>query len=294
MDIKEATFGRRSAREYTAQAIDEQTIRRLIDAAVHAPNAVNGQPWTFAVVRNQSLLDQISRDAESHMLATMLTGPQADHFRLRLTDPEFQIFYHAPVLILISAVAKGPWIVEDCASAAENLMLAAYAEGLGSCWICFAQSLLHSPIGKKALGVPEAWVPVAPIIVGHLAARPAPVPRKEPVMGSFTAPTGERVRPSTSQTCAPWWIAQRALSVGCAAVRQCARHWGGGSVPPGRTRASGERPKCAFAPPGCISQSVGPVSHFTCSAARSGQAGHERRPREPLLQLLRKRGIYNA
>jgi nitroreductase len=180
VDINEAISGRRSAREYTEQAVDEQTIRGLIDAAVRAPNAVNEQPWTFTVVRDQSLLDRISRDAKSHMLATMPAGAQSDHFRSLLNDPNFHIFYRAPVLILISAIAQGPWIVEDCALAAENLMLTAYAVRLGTCWIGFAQSFLNTSDGKKALDLPATWVPVAPIIVGHPKAAPAPVPRKEP------------------------------------------------------------------------------------------------------------------
>ena len=180
MDINEAIFGRRSMREYTAQAVDEQTIRRLIDAAVHAPNAVNQQPWMFTVVRDQRLLDRMSRDAKSHMLETMPAGPQSDHFRSLLNDPHFHIFYRAPVLILISAIAQGPWIVEDCALAAENLMLSAYANRLGTCWIGFAQSFLNTSDGKKMLGLPAPWVPVAPIIVGYPKAAPALVPRKEP------------------------------------------------------------------------------------------------------------------
>ena len=180
MDVNEAISGRRSTREYTAEAVDEKTIHSLIEAALHAPNAVNLQPWTFTVVRDQGLLDRISRDAKSHMLATMPAGPQSDHFRTLLNDPRFHIFYHAPVLILISGIAQGPWIVEDCALAAENMMLAAYALQLGTCWIGFAQGFLNTPDGKNALGLPAAWVPVAPIIVGHPNATAAPVPRKKP------------------------------------------------------------------------------------------------------------------
>ena len=182
MELHEAILGRRSARAYTSEPVAEPVIRRLIDAAIRAPNAVNLQPWTFTVVRDQGALDRVSRDAKTHMLGTLAAGPQADHFRARLTDPEYQIFYHAPVLILISAIAPDRWIVEDCALAAENLMLAAYAEGLGTCWIGFAQGYLNTPDGKAALGLPDAWVPVAPLIVGHVAAKPAPVPRREPVV----------------------------------------------------------------------------------------------------------------
>jgi nitroreductase len=90
-------------------------------------------------VRDQSLLDRISRDAKAHMLVTMPKTPRSDHFRTLLNDPNLQIFYHAPVLILISAEPLGPRIIEDCALATENLMLAACAVGLGTCWIGFAQ-----------------------------------------------------------------------------------------------------------------------------------------------------------
>jgi len=180
MDINEAIAGRRSTRDYTAQAVDEKTIRRLIDAAVHAPNASNGQPWTFTVVRDQGLLDRISDEAKSHMLATLPAGPGSDRYRTMLSDVNFQIFYHAPALILISGIAQRPRVVEDCALAAENLMLAAYGVGLGTCWIGFAQGFLNTSEGKNALGLPATSVPIAPIIVGYPKAETAPVARKEP------------------------------------------------------------------------------------------------------------------
>jgi nitroreductase len=180
MDVKEAIFGRRAVREYTGAAVDRETIRFLVNAAVHAPSAVNQQPWTFTVVRDQNLLDRISHAAKAHMLATMNSSQQPEHFRSMLDDPNFHIFYHAPALILVSATAQGPWIVEDCSLAAENLMLAAYAQGLGTCWIGFAQSYLNTSDGKKALGLPADCVSVAPIIVGRPKAPPAPVSRKEP------------------------------------------------------------------------------------------------------------------
>jgi len=180
VDLDKAIYGRRSIREYTVHAVDEPTIRRLIDAAVHAPNAVNEQPWTFTVVRDQDLLDRISHEAKSYLLANLTEGLQSDRYRTLLRDPSFQIFYHAPVLILISGTAPGPWVGEDCALAAENLMLAAYGVGLGTCWIGFARSYLNTPEGKNALGLPETAVPVAPVILGHPKTLPAPVARKEP------------------------------------------------------------------------------------------------------------------
>ena len=100
--------------------------------------------------------------------------------RSHLRDTGFDIFYGAPALIVISSVVDNQWAIENCALAAQNLMLAACAEGLGTCWIGFAQMWLVTPEGKAVLGVPSVYVPVAPIIVGHPKAPPPPVPRKPP------------------------------------------------------------------------------------------------------------------
>jgi len=89
-------------------------------------------------------------------------------------------FYHAPVLILISGAAPGPWVVENCALAAENLMLAAYARRLGTCWIGYAQQYLTTEAGKRLLGLPSGCLPVAPLIVGHPTTFPPPTQRREP------------------------------------------------------------------------------------------------------------------
>jgi nitroreductase len=180
MELSEAINGRHSVREYTAEPVDEQTIRLLIADAIQAPSAIDEQPWTFTVVRDQALLDRASQQAKAHMRAVTPAGAQPSHFKSMLDDADFQIFYHAPVLVLISAATEGAWIVADCALAAQNLMLAGYAAGLGSCWIGFAQSYLNTPEGRAAFGLPEAWIPVAPIILGHPKSVTAPVPRKAP------------------------------------------------------------------------------------------------------------------
>ena len=57
MDLKEAIYGRRAVREFTAKPVDEEVLRQLIDAAVQAPSAVNQQPWLFTVVRDKALLE---------------------------------------------------------------------------------------------------------------------------------------------------------------------------------------------------------------------------------------------
>jgi nitroreductase len=180
MDLQQAIRARRAVRAYTPEPVERALLLRLIDAAVQAPSAVNAQPWLFTVVQDQAALARISTESKAHMLASPPHGLSTEQFAQRLRDPEFDIFYHAPALIVISSVAADPWAVENCTLAAQNLMLAACAEGLGSCWIGFAQRWLATAAGKTVLGAPPACLPVAPIIVGHPRGAAPPVPRKPP------------------------------------------------------------------------------------------------------------------
>ena len=182
MNFNQVLSGRRAIREYTKQTVDAKSIRHLIDCAVMAPNAVNQQPWAFIVVSDKELLDKISEETKNHVKTEKHETRHVGNFHTNLTDPASHIFYHAPVLILISAIEAGPWIVQDCALAAENLMLSAYDQGLGSCWIGFAQSFLSSARGRSLVQMPDGWVPVAPVIVGHTTHFPEPTPRNEPVI----------------------------------------------------------------------------------------------------------------
>jgi nitroreductase len=180
MDVKQAIYGRRAVRDFTAAPVDEAMLRELIDAAVQAPSAVNQQPWSFTVVRDKALLARISREAKAHMLKMTPAALLSHHFEEILNDGSFNIFYDAPALIVIASLADSAWAVEDCALAAQNLMLAATASGLGTCWIGFAQGWLATPEGKAALGLAESYRPVAPIIVGHPNTVPPPVARNTP------------------------------------------------------------------------------------------------------------------
>jgi nitroreductase len=180
MELEQAITGRRSVREFTRETVDPVLIEQLIDAAVQAPSAMNRQPWVFTVVRDQGELHRISHEAKQHMLATTDVGKESDHLHAMLSDPNFHIFYRAPALIVIAAREAAPWALEDCALAAQNLMLKAHAMALGTCWIGFAQSFLNTPLGKDILHLSATCVAVAPIIVGHPKLAAGPVPRNAP------------------------------------------------------------------------------------------------------------------
>ena len=176
MELLDAIAQRRAVRDYAPDAVDGTTLDALIHAAVQAPSAIDSQPWRFVVVRQRALLDRIAHEAKQWRLRSESSA----ELRAHLENPAFHIFYHAPALVLIAAEHESPLVVEDCALAAQNLMLAACDKGLGTCWIGFAQDYLSSPAGKELLGIPQAWVPVAPIIVGRPRVPAPPHPRREP------------------------------------------------------------------------------------------------------------------
>ena len=171
----------RSAR-YTDDPIPRPVLAQLIEAAIQAPSAVNEQPWLFTVVQDRALLAGISHESKAHMLRQPPTSFAPLHLRRMLEEPSFDIFYHAPALIVISSANCGPWAVKNCSLTAENLMLSACEAGLGSCWIGFAQSWLATSAGKAALDLPPTSQPVAPIIVGRAQPTPPAVPRNAPAI----------------------------------------------------------------------------------------------------------------
>jgi len=178
MTIFEVIDGRRSVRSYQPRPVERPLIEKLISLATKAPSAMNSQPWAFVVINDKSKLRQYSSEAKALLLASLDEFPHLAKYQEVLANPEFDIFYGAPALIVIYAKPEGPQPREDCCLAAQNLMLAAYAENLGTCWIGFARVYLNQPAIKAALNIPQEYEAVAPLIVGYPAAALAVVPRK--------------------------------------------------------------------------------------------------------------------
>lgn len=176
----DAIYHRRATRDYTEAPVDDAALRFVIAAAIQAPNAMNRQPWSFVVVKDRALLDECAARAKAHVLSHIAEGSLLAHYRDHLASRDFHIFYNAPALVVIYATVSDGFALRDCCLAAQNLMLAAHASGLATCWIGFAESWLALPDGKKVLGIPHHHVPVAPIIIGHPRITPAAPARREP------------------------------------------------------------------------------------------------------------------
>lgn len=182
MNINEAIIGRRSVRDYTPKKVEGADIRLLLEAAVHAPTAIHEEPWVFIVLQDKQLLNRLSDDAKVLLNsgADPIHVSGTNHLSDHLVSPEFNTFYNATTLIVICAKPAGAFVSADCWLAAQNLMLTAYAKGLGTCVIGLAVTALNTPEWKKELGIATDMTAYVPIIVGVPASKTLPVARKPP------------------------------------------------------------------------------------------------------------------
>ncbi len=162
MDVFQAIYQRRSTRAFTNKIVSEDEIMRVIDAARWAPSAGNLQPWEFIVIREPERKQELSAAA------------------LHQTFLE-----EAPVIIAVCANlvrsrrgygSRGVnlYCLQDTAIAAQNMLLAACALGLATCWV----GAFHEEKVKEALDIPEDIRPVALVPLGHAAKKPSSTLRR--------------------------------------------------------------------------------------------------------------------
>jgi nitroreductase len=180
MDVMEAIDNRRSVRVYTDQPVDKATVEALIKAATHAPSSMNEQPWAFVVIQNATQLAQWSERIKSYVLKRLKPESPLAKYRDMVSDPDYHVFHQAGTLIIICARPDAHNGNEDCSLAAQNLMLAAYAMGLGTCPIGFARPWLNQARIKRSLSIPDDYVPVFPVVVGYPSGETPPVQRRAP------------------------------------------------------------------------------------------------------------------
>lgn len=116
MDLFEGLLTRRSIRKFSGEPVSDELITKIIKGAMYAPSANNTQPWQFIVSRNKSLFEGF---LEVHPHSKMLLQADCGIFIVRDLDRQTNDGYG----------------ITDCSAATQNLLLAAHAEGLGTCWI---------------------------------------------------------------------------------------------------------------------------------------------------------------
>ena len=160
MEAMEAVLTRISVRKYRPDPVPEDTIRKILQAAMSAPSAGNEQPWHFVVVDDRGILDDIPR---FHEYAGMLRG--------------------APAAIVVCADVLlkkyvNDWWIQDCSAATQNALIAAHALGLGAVWLGVYPVEKRVAGLRRLLGLPENVTPLSIISVGFPAAERSPAAKR--------------------------------------------------------------------------------------------------------------------
>jgi nitroreductase len=176
--VLEAIKARRSERAYLDKPVSQEIINIIVEAGTWAPTAMNLQPWKFTIISSKEAVKQLS-DKAKPILARMFPDTGDPKIRARFMAPDNNLYFNAPLMIFISA-AKSPYAVTDCTLAAENLMLAAYSLGLGSCFVGSGMMLTQDVTIKAELGIPADHEIYASMVFGYPTAPSKAPPRKKP------------------------------------------------------------------------------------------------------------------
>ena len=181
---------RRSIRKYLPDEIPKKIVEELLDIASYAPSSHNRQPWNFTILNSTGKIDEVSDDIRRWYDSMIkLSSPlffinevkkSVDEMRKRVKSEKDLFFYHAPLVIIIHAPSK-KFFQQDCAAAAQNIMLAARSMDIGSCWIGFADIVLNkSRKLKNKLNIPSSHRVMATIALGYTEKFPSnALPRRK-------------------------------------------------------------------------------------------------------------------
>lgn len=153
MSLVEVVLSRRSIRRYEQKEIPKDVLDKILDAGRQAPSAANKQPWHFIVVSDLEIKKKLSKGMFNRFIK------------------------NAPFTIVGCAhkdLIAGKWSIVSTTIALQNMVVAAWAMGVGSCWI----GDFNEGKVKKLLSIPENWNIVALVSFGYPAEKPQPRKRK--------------------------------------------------------------------------------------------------------------------
>lgn len=163
-NVLEILKTRRSIRAYQDKMPEKELIEQVVEAGTYAPTGMGSQSPVIVAVTNKEIRDRLSQ------LNADIMG--------RDIDP----FYGAPAVLVVLADKQYPTYLYDGSLVMGNLMNAAHALGLGSCWIHRAKEVFETPEGKKLLkewGIEGEYEGIGHCIIGYSAQDPIqPKPRK--------------------------------------------------------------------------------------------------------------------
>lgn len=170
---------RRSVRRFKPDPVPATVIERVLETATYAPSAHNLQPWRFAIVADSFARNHLGQALVDKMKTDMTAAGALQSEIEAREERTLRRLDKAPVVILLCrdvTAIRGEepeevtMAIQSVAAAGLQLMLAAYAEGLGSNWICWP--LYAQKAARDTLELPEAWEPQAMFFLGYPDGKP--------------------------------------------------------------------------------------------------------------------------
>ena len=152
-EVLQSLLTRRSCKKYRSDPVDRTLVEAVVEAGLYAASGSNLQGTIILAVTDKATRDRLSR-------------LNAKYDPMGRTDP----FYNAPVVLAVLGDKTTGTAVEDGSLVLGNMMLAAHALGLGSCWIHRAQEAFDDPDGLallQELGVQGDYVGVGHLVLGY-------------------------------------------------------------------------------------------------------------------------------
>ena len=181
--VIEAIQKRRSVRSYESKAVPKDIINTIIEAGNDAPSSMNSQPWRFVVVEDRQIHQKLLHIALPHPKKIFNTIKEKDPMRYesimkRFDESEDPIYYSAPVIVFV--IGRGIYADHSCPLACENMMLAAYSLGLGSCWVGLGSMIADDQEARTLLDLKDDEKIFGPIIIGYPKSYPEPPQKRKP------------------------------------------------------------------------------------------------------------------
>lgn len=169
---------RRTTRKFKQEQIKDEEIQAIIQAGLYAPSAHNQQSWHFTVVQNKELIQELNAATKNEL--KNLPEPSVQNMA---NNKDFDIFYGAPTVVIISGENTAILPYVDCAAATENMFIAAESLEIGGCWNGFVGYYFSNKKDdeiKNKLNIPEGYTPYYAAVFGYIEARGTNAPaRKE-------------------------------------------------------------------------------------------------------------------
>lgn len=187
MEILELMKHRRAIRRFEPKQIEEEILKHILEAGLYAPSAGGRQSVIFAVCQNQEVnlkLGKIKRANSNFRMAENGSYISTEQPSIVDNPKLVSSFYDAPTVITMFAPKNFLFAAEDCAVAAENMMLTADAFGIGSCYIGQGWTAFAGPYGQEILqkwNIRTDYYAVMQLLLGYPKRgdqHPSPKPRK--------------------------------------------------------------------------------------------------------------------